>query len=352
MKDRAPTLPPGDRGRWYYQLLGIDMDGEPTTLQEVARDRDTTRTSQLVTGMWDQTSEVAAGNGSADPLAGWAPTDLSRKASSRRTIRLPIVFIAVILGLGAAFALWWLPQASEQRAAVHGDLMENSIAGLYEDLAGLQNALATVTEPASDTPELGTTGLSLSSVADSAARLLDVANAPVPQPLPLSPREPFDDLEAFRTGLEPLAAEATAIRSEVADIGEYRLALAKVLVLGELPLTADSSIINAQTAALAKILADSVAALNSMPTDGPFAGHRELVDAEISAFAQWQTDYLAALRAGDAGTAGELVEQLRLARDGLDAELIGTLAELRSDIDARILDLAERLNRAAALVPA
>lgn len=350
MKQQA-TRKPGDRGRWYFQMLGLEADDGPTTLQEVARNRDATRTTELVTGMWNETAQLPVANGDTDPLADWTPTELSPKASSKRRVRWPVVAFALIVGVAAGFSLWWLPQASEQRAASHADRIGEALNGLYGDLNGLQNALAVVTEPTSDAPDLGIVGLGLSSVADSAARLLDVANEPVPSPLPLSPRDSFLDLESFRLGLEPMAAEATALRSEVAEIADYRLSLAEVLAVDGLPLTADSAIIAEQRAALAKVLADSVAALDSMPIDGPFAAHRTLVDAEIGAFAQWQADYLEALRNDDPARAGELVEQLNLSRLGLAAELVGTLASLRSDIDARILDLADRLARSISTVP-
>jgi len=351
MNQQTTPRRPGDRGRWYFQMLGIEPEGGPTTLQEVARGRDATKTTELVTGMWDQTEELTPANGDTDPLADWAPTELSSKASSKRRVRWPVVTIAVIIGVAAGFALWWLPQASEQRAATHADLIADSLGGLYGDLGGLQNALAIATEPTSQTPDLGTIGLGLSRVADSAARLLDLANEPVPSPLPLSPKDSFLDLDTFRFGLEPMAAEATALRSDVAEIAEYRLALEDVMAVGALPLTADSSIIAEMRATLAKVLAESVAALNSMPTDGPFAEHRMLVDAEIGDFAQWQDDYLTALRTDDPEKAGELVEQLQLSRDGLGTELVATLATLRAEIDTRILDLAERLARSIAAVP-
>lgn len=351
MKQQETKRPAGDRGRWYFQVLGIEPDGSPTTLQEVARTRDATKTTELVTGMWEETSELPTANGDTDPLAEWTPTELNAKASSKRRVRWPVVVIAILIGVAAGFALWWLPQASAQRASNHADLITDSLTGLYADLGDLQGSLAVATEPTSNVPDLGTIGLGLSSVSDSAARLLDIANEPVPKPLPLSPDDRFVDLDAFRLGLEPMAAEATALRSEVAEIADYRLALSNVMAVGELPLTADSSIIGEQTAALAKVLSESVAALNSMATDGPFADHRRVVDSEISEFAQWQDDYLGALRSDDPTKAGELVEQLQLIKGGLDAELVETLATLRADIDGRILDLAERLARSITAVP-
>ncbi|NND03473.1 MAG: hypothetical protein HKN91_11860 [Acidimicrobiia bacterium] len=351
MKQQETPKKAGDRGRWYFQVLGIETDGSPTTLQEVARTRDASRTTELVTGMWDETAELPPANGDVDPLADWTPTELSSKASSKRNVRWPVVVFALAIGIAAGFALWWLPQASEQRATAHADLIADSLSDLYGDLGGLQDALAIATEPTSAVPDLGTVGLGLGSVADSAARLLDVANESAPNPLPLSPEDRFRDLDAFRIGLEPMAAEAIALRSEVAEIAEYRLALGSVMAIDALPLTADSSIVAEQTAALSKVLIESVAALDSMPTSGPFAEHRNLVDSEVTAFAQWQDDYLTALRDDDPAKAGELVEQLELTRSGLSAELVVTLATLRTDIDGRILDLAERLARSIAAVP-
>lgn len=350
MKLQGTQQKPGDKGQWYLRMLGMEPDGSPTTLQEVARNREADRTSELVTGMWNETAETAAVNGT-DPLGDWKPTELSATAASRRRVRWPIVVFALVIGVGAALALWWLPQASDQRAAAHADLIRESLNNLYGDLSGLQQSLATVTEPTAGSPDLGTISLGLSSVADSSARLLDIANEPAPSPLPLSATEPFDDLDEFRVGLEPHAAEATALRSEVAEIAEYRLALSDVLDVGELPLTADSATINDQVTGLAQVLAASVAALNEMAVDGPFAAHRVLVDLEVNAFAQWQDDYLSALRSGDPEATGVLVEQLRLAREAIGVELVTPLAALRTDIDNRILDLADRLSRAISSVP-
>ena len=91
MNQQTTPRRPGDRGRWYFQMLGIEPEGGPTTLQEVARGRDATKTTELVTGMWDQTEELAPANGDTDPLADWSPTELSSKASSKRRVRWPVV---------------------------------------------------------------------------------------------------------------------------------------------------------------------------------------------------------------------------------------------------------------------
>lgn len=350
MKDRIVEPKRGDKGEWYFRMLGLETDSGPTTLQEVARNREAARTAELVTGMWEETTTSAPATRS-NGMDDWAPAELSTTVTSRRRIRWPVLLLILLVVGAAGVALWWLPQASNQRAAAHSDLIEASISGLYSDLTDLQQSLALVTEPSSATPDLGTVAPSLSGVADSAARLLDIANEPVPAPLPLSPRDRFDALQLFKIQLEPIAAEATAIRSEVAAIAEYRLALGDVLDTAELPLTADSATVTAQTAALAEVLAASVAALNVMPGDGPFAAHRTLVDAEVSGFAQWQQDYLAALRRNDASAAGELVEALRLAQAGIAAELVVPLAELRSELDSRILGLADRLGTALGSIP-
>lgn len=339
----------GDRGDWYLRMLGIESAAGPTSLQEVAATRPATRTEELVAGMWEQTAQLPAPTD--DPLAGWAPHELSATAASRRRIRWWVIAVMIFLVTAAGFALWWMPQASEQRAAEHADRMLAALTGLYGDLSPLQQALATATEPASATPDISSLAIDLAGVGDSTGRLLAVSNEPVPSALPLSAEERFEQLEEVRRGLEPLAAEASAIRSDVAEIADFRLMLAAVLNFQELPLTADSATVTAQTAALAKVLAESVAALNAMPLDGPFADLRALVDAETTEFAQWQDDYLTALRDGQVDETSRLVEEIDATRRMLQDELINPLATLRGELDARILELADRLSVAIAAVP-
>ncbi len=337
-----------DKGEWYLRLLGIASQSGPTSLGEVTQSQEANKTTGLVNDMWEQTSELAPVDTSEDPLSDWEPSELSTTASSRRPVRWPIVILATAIGVVAAFALWWMPQVSEQRASNHADLMRTSLMTLYGDLAEAQQALAVATEPTSEVADFGSVATSLAGIADSSARLLDVANQEVPTPLPLTAQEPFDDLATAQSGLEPMAAEAVAIQGQVADITDYRLALARVMVVAELPITADSATITQQRADLARALADSVAALATMPTTGPFAEHRSLVESEITAFAQWQDDYLNALRSGEANRAEQLIAELHATREQLLAEAVTPLALLRTEIDSRLLDLAEQVNRAAA----
>jgi hypothetical protein len=351
MTGQSTSRQHGDKGRWYLEMLGVRFDDGPPTLQRVADSRQTTSTSEAVTEMWDKTEESAAIVAADDPLAHWAPTELSATVSSRRKVRWPIVIGALLVGLVAALALWWMPQESDRRLSNHADTMRAALSALHGDLIDTQTALATATEPNSAEPDLGSVAVNLAGIADSSARLLDIAGQPIPASLPLTVREPFDDLDSFRLTLGPLAAEGTTIRSEVADITDYRLALARVLDVGELPRAADSATITEQGAALARALATSVAALTEMPLDGPFAEHRTLVETRVTGFAAWQDDYLAALREGDSSKAQRLVAELTATKEQLQEEVIATLAALRTEVDGRILDLAAGLERAIQLVP-
>ena len=351
MTGRSTERQAGDNGKWYLEMLGIESDDSPPTMEQVARSRNTTRTSETVSGLWDETAELPTPEAADDALADWSPTELSSTVNSRRIVRWPIVTGAILVGAIAAIALWWMPQESDHRASAHADSMRTSLSALRGDLADTQTALAIATEPTSATPDLGSLAANLLGIADSSARLLDVANEPVPSPLPLTAREPFDYLDGLRQSQEQLAASATAIRSEIADITEYRLALTSVLNVGELPLTADSAAITEQGAALAKALATSVAALAEMPLDGPFKEHRALVDAEVAAFSTWQDEYLAALRESDVTETQRLVDELSAAREHLQTDLVGSLATLRTEVDGRILDLANGLDHAIQLVP-
>ena len=79
--------------------------------------------------------------------------------------------------------------------------------------------------------------------------------------------------------------------------------------------------------------------------DGP------LVDAEVAAFSTWQDEYLAALRESDVTETQRLVDELSAAREHLQTDLVGSLATLRTEVDGRILDLANGLDHAIQLVP-
>lgn len=351
MQEQAADHRPDAKGDWYFRMLGMKPEGELSTLREVAADRHATRTSELVTEMWEETAELPTADRGVDLLKDWVPSELSSTVASRRKVRWAVVILALLIGSVAGFALWWMPQASEQRVAAHSDLMRNSLANLYADLGRLQQSLAAATEPTSAEPDLSSVTIGLAATADSAARLLDVANRDIPAPLPLTTPEPFDDLEVIRAGLGPLAAEATSIRTAIAEIAAYRSALLEVMDVGELPLTADSATVTSQGSTLAQTLASSVAALSSMPTSGPFSEHRSLVDAAVTRFAQWQEDYLDTLRSGDAGVAERLVAELSLDRQALQDQLVATLAELRAEVDGRILQLADDLSRTLARVP-
>jgi hypothetical protein len=351
MTRQSTDRQPGDKGQWYLHMLGIEADDGPPTLQQITPSSKTTSTSESVTEMWDKTAELPPIEATDDPLTGWSPTELSPTVNSKRKVRWPIVIGAIVVGVIAALALLWVPQESERRLANHADSMVAALGAVHGDLHDTQAALAAATEPTSDEPDLGSIAVNLAGIADSAARLLDIANQPVPTGLPLSGRGPFDALDSYRQSLVPLAAEATAIRSSVADITDYRLALARVLDIADLPFTADSATITEQGAALARVLAASVAALTEMPLDGPFAEHRALVDSEVNSFAQWQDDYLAALREGNTAEAEHLVDGLNEGRQMLQDEVVGTLAAQRTEVDGRILELANRLDRAIQLVP-
>ena len=351
MKEQAAERKRGDKADWYLRMLGMGAEAEPKTLQEVAQDRDATRTSELVTGMWEGTAELTPTNGSRDPFANWEPHQLSSTARSRRKVRWPVVIVALLLGGLAAFLAWWMPQASERRADNHAELIRESLGAMYGDLAELQQALAVATDPGSSPEDLGSVGVGLAAIAGSSDRLFTVSNQSVPSPLPLTAPDLFDELDQIRSGLEPLAAAAASIRSQVADIADYRIALARVLQVGELPTEADSAAITERGANLAKVLAESVAALTVMPSDGPFAEHRSLVDTDVTAFAQWQDDYLRALRAGDGSETERLIAELHARRGALLDAVVPPLANLRTEVDGQVLDLAQRLAATLDMLP-
>ena len=322
-------------------MLGIDTANGPVELRDMDGDEDT-RTSQLVTGMWERTAESPVVE-RQDALTDWVPTELSPTAASKRRIRwFPTLLTVVVIGL-LAFGLWWLPKLSERRADMHQAKISSALADLHGDLASIQTALATATEPASTSDEIADAAVLLAGFADSGGEILRLANEPLPAALPLANQARFDRLAAARDALEPFAAEADDIRGDIAAIAEYRLLLDNVLDVGELPTDGDPQSITQLGAELSNVLADSVSALNAMSPGGLLADHRDVVDTEITAFAQWQDDYLSALRDDDAERAGRLIRRLNRSRQQMHDTLVPILADQRSSIDERIVDLARRI---------
>jgi hypothetical protein len=248
----------------------------------------------------------------------------------------------LVIGAIAAAAIL-SPRLVERQAASEAAEYSATLADLRATLPATQQVLRTLTEPATAATDLSNLVPDLSRLQAAADALIDTATRPLPEPLPFIPSDALDDLEPSRDAMARLGGTATEVANRLSDAVAYRSLVASFLDVGDLPSTADTLDIAPVQERLATALADATGILAQLPGSQVFSDHRtELTDA-IEVYGSWETNYIAALRAGDAGVAADLISQHEELRTALDNALIPALAALRSQIDGEILDLDREL---------
>ncbi len=121
--------------------------------------------------------------------------------------------------------------------------------------------------------------------------------------------------------------EGLAIERRLGDALTYRLVFQKAFQIPDLPGTASPDEISALGVELGLGLAATLDALAALPNDLAFETHRAEAETLANRYAEWQIDYLSALRAADLPTATALVEELETA---VDATTTGVANPLRT----------------------
>jgi hypothetical protein len=191
----------------------------------------------------------------------------------------------------------------------------------------------------------------LSRLQAAADTVIEDATAPLPQPLPLFPSGPLDDLEPSRDTMARLGSEATTLAGRLADGIEYRTLVDGFLDPGELPEAAPTADIAEIQERIALSFADATAALARLPGDEVFAAHREALSAAVDAHRDWESAYIAALRSEDPAAAADLIAEHERLLASLEAGLVPALAELRRALDTRILEIDEEIRTAITELP-
>jgi hypothetical protein len=104
--------------------------------------------------------------------------------------------------------------------------------------------------------------------------------------------------------------DGLAVERRLGDALTYRLVFGRAFDLPELPAAASPDEISALGVELGLGLAGTLDALAALPNDPAFESHRAEAQVLAGRYADWQIEYLSALRSGDATTAAELVEEL------------------------------------------
>ncbi|MEN8114191.1 MAG: hypothetical protein ABFS21_07365, partial [Actinomycetota bacterium] len=177
------------------------------------------------------------------------------------------------------------------------------------------------------------------------------ATASMPSTLPLVPRDPLDDLEPTRTTMLILGADAEAISGRLAVTFAYRTSAPLLLSTPELPIEADSSVVDDLSVGLAESLAETARLVAELPVDPSFAATRDLATTASERFAPWQLEYLDALRQGETDRASALVAELQEALSEIEDALAEDLATVRVEVDPLIVGLATETEAAITAVP-
>ncbi len=201
---------------------------------------------------------------------------------------------------------------------------------------------STITDPIAGNDTLSDAAVELSRLDTVSRELFATASAPLPATPPLVSRDRLDDLTPLRQDMASTAERGIAIERRLGDALTYRLVFARAFPVPALPPTATPDEASALGVELGLSLASTLDALSQLPTDPFFDAHRDRADQLAARYAEWQVEYLTALREGNRETS-----------TGLIAELESSLADLRSrlalplrTVDAWALDEIDRLESA------
>jgi hypothetical protein len=350
----------GNSGAWFLEAVGKATaetlepvpfpisDDEDQGIGTTATDGSNPppgSTTELVGQMWRQT-------GTQDPLEDWQPADLDRYVARKRNFRWSVWILLVLIAGAVATGVILAPRLTERQAAEEAQRYAESLADLQATLPSTQQVLRELTEPRTRIPDLANLVPDLSRLQAAADAVIEDATGPLPQPLPMLPSGPLDDLEPSRDRMARLGSDATALAGRLAAGIEYRTLTDGFLDAGELPVTAPTTDIAGIQERIALSFADATAALARVPGDQVFAAHREALSAAVDGHRDWEAAYIGALRNEDADAATELIAERALLLATLENDLVPALAELRRSLDQAILELDQEIRTAISELPA
>ncbi len=264
---------------------------------------------------------------------------LRTKRRFRWSVILFLVFAIAVLGIGAL----WLPRATEQDALTVRQSYYDAALAVRTYLPTSQTALDAITNPGSTESEVGDSVPVITRLSSHATNLETVANAPLPTTLPLVPSGPIDALVPLRDRSAILASDSSEVARRLGHGYVYRTSIPQLLNTGDLPTSATTAVINELSLRLASSLADDAALIADLPTDSSFASVLNRATEALDRYGPWQDEYFAALTGEDPDSAGVLVSELDTLKTGLVDENERALLEFRTEMDARIISLADEL---------
>ncbi len=278
-----------------------------------------TDTGTLIERLWFATEEHEA----MRPAANLAPTEFENVPE--RSFRWTII-IAAGFGLTVVLALLLIGIGQPDRIAEQATATYRSaVSEARTVLPTATEVMQSITDPAVTTEGLSNAAVTLSQLDTAARNLFTYASEPLSSTPPLVSREALDSLTPLRSDMARASQDGLAVERRLGDALTYRLVFGRAFVLPELPVTAAPDEISALGVELGLGLAGTLDALVALPNDPAFESHRAQAEVLAARYAEWQIEYLSALRAGDLTTATDLVEELQGAVDRIATGLADPL---------------------------
>ena len=289
----------------------LGLDRLPTLSDMQMTNDSRTDTGTLIERLWFATEEHEA----VQPAASLPKPDFSEVPD--RTFRWSVI-IAAVVALTIAVALLQIAIRIPTRIAADATATYRSdIADARDLLPTARSVTLSITDPAVTVEGLSDAAVNLSQLDTAARNLFTDASERLSSTPPLVSRTEIDALTPIRSDMARASQDGLAIERRLGDALTYRLVFGKAFALPDLPVTASPDEISALGVELGLGLAATLDAIAALPNDPAFEAHRAQAEVLADRYAEWQIEYLSALRAGDLNTAAVLVEELQVAVEQL-----------------------------------
>ena len=279
-------------------------------------------TGTLIERLWFATEEHDA----VQPAANLSAPEF--EAVPDRTFRWTIV-IGALLGLVLAVTLLQVAIRLPSRMAEQATASYRAAVVEAQDvLPNATEVMIAITEPGGTNEALSDAAVTLSRLDTASRNLFTYASEPLSATPPLVPRDALDSLTPIRSDMAEASQDGLAIERRLGDALTYRLVFARAFALPELSTTASPDEISALGVELGLGLAGTLDALAALPNDPAFESHRAQAEILANRYAEWQIEYLTALRSGDLTTATQLVEELEGSVDQVTAGVVEPLQDV------------------------
>jgi hypothetical protein len=259
--------------------------------------------------------------------------------TSRRTFRIPVVVLAVLIGAAtyAGFlAVVRLPVswAGDQRAAYYHAM---------EEMAGALPAARSVAQIVTDPTGavLAEHAVPLVPLHATATALLEAATRPSPPGLALLPGTDLDLLPPLQNRMRGIADRAGELHASIGEVIAYRVALDAMFALPEAPDPTQGRSVDLMADRLFAMNSATISLAATLPATEALTGHRAVVEGLIGRLPEWQADYLQHLYQSDQAGAESAWEAAATEIEAMRSAIEEPLAALAAQWE-RTITLLER----------